>query len=193
MATAAEKLQDVEKRAKKKKTEDVGQLSQWTLIQRRFMRSKLSVIGLIVLIIMYFMAIFADFIAPYQFDQLDPDHKYAAPTQVTWANGGLGVYGVTRVLDKENYTYSYVVDPNVVYPIRLFAPSAEYTMFGFIPLHTRLFGLVTPPDVNTKLYLWGADALGRDVFSRVLKGGQVSLSIGFIGVLLQMTLATIIG
>ncbi len=61
MATLQEQI-DKKSAKSLKKNEDVGQLSQWTLIRRRFMRSRLSVIGLIVLIIMYLMAIFADFI-----------------------------------------------------------------------------------------------------------------------------------
>ena len=62
MATAvAEDL----KRVSKKKNVDIGQIPQWRLMVRRFMQSKLSVAGGIVLIIMYLMAIFADFLAPY--------------------------------------------------------------------------------------------------------------------------------
>ena len=192
MATAQEQL-DKNTRKSLRKNEDVGQLSQWTLIRRRFVRSRLSVIGLIVLIIMYLMAIFADFIAPYAHDKLDSNSQFSNPTHIVFANGGFGTYGVKQVLDKVNYKYTYEIDPNTVYPIRLFVPSDEYKMWGFLPLRTRLFGLETPPDVKQKLFLWGADRQGRDVFSRTLKGGQVSLSIGFIGVFISVVLATLIG
>lgn len=192
MATTAETISKLNKRGKK--VEDVGQLSQWTLIWRRFTKNRLSVVGGAILVIMYLMVIFADFISPYQFDEIDSDHQYSNPTQLVWANGGIGVYGVKQVLDSVNFQYTYVTDPNIVYPIKLFVQSKEeYSLWGFIPTKIRLFGLEAPEDVNAKLLLWGADRQGRDVFSRVLKGGQVSLTIGFIGVMLQMILASIIG
>jgi peptide/nickel transport system permease protein len=192
MATIADNVQKLEKR--RKKTEDIGQLSQWTLIQRRFMKNRLSVIGLIVLAIMYLLVIFADAIIPYPHDEVDTDHQYARPTQIVWANGGFGIYGVKQILDKVNYQYVYEIDPNTMYPIKFFVPSERpYRLWGIIPTQTRLFGVEAPADVNAKVFIWGADRQGRDVFSRVLKGGQVSLSIGFIGVLLQMVLASIIG
>jgi peptide/nickel transport system permease protein len=182
-------------RAKRgKPAEDVGQLSQWTLIRRRFMKNRLSVVGAIVLLAMYLAVLFADFLAPYQYDQIDGDHQYAGPTPIIWANGGFGINGVTQVLDKENYQYVYTIDPSIVYPIRLFATATEpYLMWGVIPLNTKLFGIDAPADSTARLFLWGADRQGRDVFSRVLKGGQISLSIGFIGVLISVTLASIIG
>jgi peptide/nickel transport system permease protein len=192
MATTAETIAKLNKRGKK--VEDVGQLSQWTLIWRRFTKNRLSVIGGIVLVGMYLMVVFADVIAPYQFDEIDSDHQYSNPTVLVWANGGFGINGVKQTLDTVNFQYTYVADPSIVYPIKFFVQvPEEYKLWGLIPTHTKLFGIETPPDANAKLLLWGSDRQGRDVFSRVLKGGQVSLSIGFIGVMLQMVLASIIG
>lgn len=191
MATVAERLKRTRK--EKKPAEDVGQLSQFELMRRRFMKSRLSVLGAAVLAVMYLLAIFADFVAPYDPTELDSNHQYAAPTPVVWANGGFGIQGVKQVLDAVNYQYVYVTDPNTVYPIRLFVQGAPYKLLGFIPATTRLFGVEAPPDANAKVFLWGADRHGRDLFSRVLKGGQVSLSIGFIGVMISMVIGTIIG
>ena len=191
MATVAERLRRTRK--EKKHDEDVGQLSQFELMRRRFMQSRLSVLGAAVLIVMYLLAIFADFVAPYDPTSLDSNSQFAAPTPIVWANGGFAIYGVKQVLDQENYQYVYETDPTMVYPIRLFVQGDPYRLFGFIPATTRLFGVEAPPDANARLFLWGADRQGRDLFSRVLKGGQVSLSIGFIGVLISMVIGTVVG
>jgi peptide/nickel transport system permease protein len=193
MATISEDVQQTVAQAGRRRAADVGQLSQFELMRRRFMKSKLSVLGLAVLILMYVLAIFADFIAPYDPTQLDSNHQYAAPTQLVWANGGFGIYGVKQELDQENYQYVYVIDPNTVYPIRLFVQGHEYRLFGLIPSRLHLFGVEAPPEANSKVFLWGADRQGRDLFSRVLKGGQVSLSIGFIGVVISVVIGSIIG
>jgi peptide/nickel transport system permease protein len=190
MATVAEQL----KRTRKAKhQEDVGQLSQFELMRRRFMNSKLSVLGAVMLIVMYLLAIFADFVSPYDPTELDSNHQYAAPTPLTFANGGLGIYGVKQVLDEVNYQYVYELDPNTVYPIRLFVQGAEYRLFGLIPSRLHLFGVEAPPEANSKIFIWGGDRQGRDLFSRVLKGGQVSLSIGFLGVAISVAIGSIIG
>lgn len=193
MATITEDVQQTVASAKKKRGEDIGQLSQIELMRRRFVKSKLSVIGAIVLIAMYLLAIFADFISPYDPVVLDSNQQYAAPTQLAWANGGLGIYGVKQELDQENYQYVYTIDTNTVYPLRLFTQGYEYRLFGAIPSRLHLFGIEAPPDANSKVFLWGADRQGRDLFSRVLKGGQVSLSIGFIGVMISVVIGSIVG
>ncbi|MFO7170903.1 MAG: ABC transporter permease, partial [Chloroflexota bacterium] len=146
-----------------------------------------------VLVVMYLLAIFADFVAPYDPTELDSSSQYAAPTPLVWANGGFGIHGVKQELDPVNYQYIYVVDTSTVYPIRLFVQGYEYRLFGLIPSRLHLFGVESPPDVQAKVFLWGADRQGRDLFSRVLKGGQISLSIGFIGVLISVIIGTIVG
>jgi peptide/nickel transport system permease protein len=189
MATVAEEL----KRTGKKKTEDVGQIPQWRLMVRRFSKSKLSVGALFILIVMYALMILADFIAPYPHDVLDSNASFAPPTQIVWGAGGPGVYGVKQELDQEKFQWVYTTDTSVVYPLKFFVPGYEYRLFGLIPTNTHLFGIDTPPDVDMKMFLWGADKEGRDLFSRVMKGSQVSLTLGFVGVLLSVTIGALVG
>jgi peptide/nickel transport system permease protein len=193
MATISEDVQQTVAQAKKRRAVDVGQLSQFELMRRRFMQSKLSVLGALLLALMYLLAIFADFIAPYDPTRLDSNRQYAAPSPLVWANGGLGIYGVKQELDQENYQYVYVIDTTTVYPIRLFVEGEPYRLFGLIPSTMRLFGVEAPPESNAKVLLWGADRQGRDLFSRVLKGGQVSLTIGFLGVTISVLIGTVVG
>jgi peptide/nickel transport system permease protein len=189
MATVAEEL----KRTGKKKTEDVGQIPQWKLMVRRFSKSKLSVGALFVLAVLYVLMILSDFLAPYPHDVLDTESSFAPPTQVTWGPNGPGVYGIKQELDQELFKWVYTTDTSVIYPIKWFVPGHEYRLFGIIPMNVHLFGIDTPPDSNQKLFLWGADKEGRDLFSRVLKGSQISLTLGFIGVFLSVAIGSIVG
>ncbi|HWQ11376.1 MAG TPA: ABC transporter permease, partial [Roseiflexaceae bacterium] len=189
MATVAEEL----KRTRGKKTEDVGQIPQWKLMVRRFSQSKLSVGALIVLTVLYVLMILGDFLAPYPHDVLDSSASFAPPTQIVWGPNGPGVYGIKQELDQEKFQWVYTVDTSVIYPIKFFVPGYEYRLLGLIPMRTHLFGVEAPPDVQMKVFLWGADKEGRDLFSRVMKGAQISLTLGFVGVILSVTIGSIVG
>ncbi|MEN9936398.1 MAG: hypothetical protein RLZZ387_2977 [Chloroflexota bacterium] len=190
MATVADEL----KRSRKgKKTEDVGQIPQWKLMVRRFGQSKLSVGALFVLIVLYLLMILGDFLAPYPHDVLATESSFAPPTPIIWGPNGLAVYGIKQELDPELFKWVYTTDTSVTYPIKFFVPGYEYRLLGFIPMNTHLFGIDTPPDIQMKLFIWGADKEGRDLFSRVMKGSQVSLTLGFVGVLLSVTIGSIVG
>ncbi len=185
--------------AKAKKIEDVGQIPQWKLMVRRFRQSKLSLAALFVVLFLYVIAIFSDFLAPYPHDELDTNFTFAAPSRIVAApGGGLGIIGLKQELNQELFKYEYKEDPSVVYPIKLFVQGYEYRVFGLIPVRTHLFGIDVPPSNDPtapkpKFFLWGADREGRDLFSRVMKGSQISLVVGFIAVILQVVLGTLIG
>ena len=187
MATAV--AEDLKRTSKKKKTVDVGQISQWRLMVRRFMQSKLSVAGGIILIIMYLLAIFADFLSPYHYDLIDTNNQWTAPTKVEFANGGLAVCGLTQTLDQATFTWVYTTDCSTTYPVKFFTHGYEYTLFGIIPSDVHLFG-VDPP---AKLYIWGADRQGRDLFARTLIGSRVSLTVGLVGVAIALLLGSFLG
>src|SRR5260370_34329597 len=107
MATKAVAIDRVPVKTKK---EDVGQISQWTLMRRRFMENKLSVAGGIILIIMYLMAAFSSFVAPYPFDALDSNNQFAAPTPIYLVNGRPSVCGTTQTLNKATLTFEHAID-----------------------------------------------------------------------------------
>ena len=113
MATVAKDAQPQTDRVRT--FEDVGQLSQVQLIWRRYRKNHLSVAGGIVLIIMYLMAFFADFIAPYDPNEIDANHQYAQPSTIVWANGGLALQGMKQIVDSVNFQIIYEPDPEVTY------------------------------------------------------------------------------
>jgi len=167
---------------------DVGELSQGQLMIRRFMQSKLSVFGGIVIILFYLIVIFADFVAPYYYDQQFSDGIFAPPTKLRFRSGAIGVFGMETVLNQDTFSWEFTEDPNTFYPIRLFARGWDYKLFGLVNTNIHLFGVQDPG----RAYLWGADQLGRDVFSRVVRG-QISMTVGLVGVLMQIVIGSVLG
>lgn len=179
----------------KKKTIDVGQIPQWKLMVRRFMRSKLSLIAGVVLVIMYLMMIFADTVVPYDVNFKDTAAIYGAPTAMGFSGGRPVVYGTSQELDTDTFEFKYTTDYENPFPIRFFTQGYEYRFLGLIPTNLHLFGVDTPEDPTkaVAIHLWGTDGLGRDVFSRVIQGGRISLTIGLVGVALSVIIGSIFG
>lgn len=182
---AAETI-DLEAEVKK----EVSELSQTQLMVRRFMRSKLSVFGAVMIILIYLIIIFADFLAPYHFDDQFSDAVWVAPTKLRFQGGKVGVFGSKTVLDPDTFTYTFTEDPDTFYPIKLFAREWDYKLLWLFPTNIHLFGIEAE---TTRVFLFGSDRLGRDMFSRVLRGGQISMSIGLAGILLSLVLGSVIG
>ncbi len=179
-------------------TEDSRQFyaSQGELIRWRFSRHKMAVLSLILLAILYFIAIFADFLAPYSTGTRFAEYQYARPTRIHWTKPeglefGPYVYRLTRTLNTETYEYVFEEDPELP-PVRLkfLVRGAPYKFLGLWRTDLHLFGAA---ESDAPLFLFGSDQLGRDLFTRVLHGARISLSIGLVGVFLTFILGILIG
>lgn len=136
----------------------VGEISQSQLMYRRFKQSKLAIVSLIILGILYLSAIFAPFLAPNDPVQPDEAYKFAAPSSLTWS-GGPAMCRVTQEIDPINITTTYVKDCSNPIPLQLFGQGFEYKFLGLIPTDRHL---IVAPQGEAKLLFFGGDGkIGR--------------------------------
>ncbi len=167
--------------------------SQWQLIWWKFKKHKLAVIGGIILLILYFLAIFCDFLSPYGLTTRFEDHRNSPPTRIHFVDENRQlhrpfIYKANRKLDISTFQYIIEEDRSQKYFISFFVRGEPYKLLGIIQTDIHLFGTGENP-----IFLFGTDALGRDLFTRCLYGSRISLSIGLIGVFLSFFLGLIIG
>ncbi|UZF90463.1 ABC transporter permease [Bosea sp. NBC_00550] len=168
--------------------------SQWQLMWWKFRKHKLAVISAFVILVIYAMAAFAEFLAPYHYTTRNTDFIRAPSQSVHLFHEGsfIGpfVYPYKMQLNMENLKREYEVDDTRPQKLRFFCRGDDSYMFwGMIPGNLRL---VCPPKDGTFFFL-GSDRLGRDMLSRILYGGRISLSIGLLGVSVSFVLGVIIG
>jgi len=175
------------------KNEKLKIKKQLNIAFRKLKRHKLAMVSWIVLVLLYLSAIFAGFIAPYHFDNENRILSYCPPTKIHFFNqdGKLCrpfVYQMRYKFD-EFYNRVYLEDRTQRYPIRFFVRGDYYWLFGLFKANLHFFGV----EREARVHLFGADSRGRDLFSRILYGGQVSLSIGLVGVFISLMIGVFIG
>ncbi|WP_246157067.1 ABC transporter permease [Oceanispirochaeta crateris] len=151
----------------------------------------ITLISLVILVLLYLMMIFAEFVSPYTPTQSFSDKSFHPPS-VSWYSPELGLGPQVQeraVINEINWKYARIKGTNQ--RIRFFVKGAPYKMWGIIPGDRHLFGL--PPGEDLPIFLMGSDNLGRDLFTRILYGSRISLTIGFIGIAISMTLAITFG
>ncbi len=185
---------------KKVKTqEDYYLASQWTLMGRKLAKHKLARISMAILGVLYFGALFGNFIAPYGLDQFDGLYKDTAPSKIRFVHEGefVGpfVYKLEKHRNMETFKVTVTEDTSEYYPIEFFVHGTEYKFLGLFKTDLHLFGVGEGSKGGTgaKVMLFGADSLGRDLFSRVLYGSQVSLTMPFASAIISLFLGILIG
>ncbi|QPC85147.1 ABC transporter permease [Phototrophicus methaneseepsis] len=167
--------------------------SQWQLMWWAFRKHHMAVIGGIVVLIFYFVAIFADFFAPQSPTTYLADYVYAPPQTIYLFKDGQfapHVNGYTFERDPVSFKKMWAVDEETTIPIGLFVRGETYKLWGVFESNIHLIG---PTEPGQPFYIFGADNTGRDVFSRTIFSSRISLSISLVGVVLSMFIGIVLG
>ncbi len=162
--------------------------------KRPRIRNKSAVVGGSIVAFFFLVAIFADFIAPYDYREQVRLQPSAPPSTVRLidSDGSMRrpfVYE-RKLSDPRNFTYEE--DAGQPRSIILFAQGREYSLLGILKTDRHLFG-VQSPDGNARLNLLGTDQLGRDRFSRLIYAIRFSLIVSPLGTLLACLIGVIFG
>ena len=184
--------------------------SQWQLMARKLGKHQLARISLVILGFLYLVALFGDFLAPYNLTEYDANSKDLPPTAVhmwhegefigpfvyasEWQTVKMSVAEMSKAKKEAEArgevfsTRQIVTDTSTPLKIKWFVHGSPYKILGFIDADLHLFGVE-----GGKVFLFGADNLGRDLFSRLILGSQVSLTIPFAGTFISFILGLLIG
>jgi peptide/nickel transport system permease protein len=170
--------------------------SQWQLIWWRFRKHKMAVVSSIVLILLYLTAIFSEFIAPYDPNVYVQEYVYAPPQHIHFFDEAGNfhfrpfVYGLRSARDPTTMRMVFEPDTGVKYPLYFFVEGEPYKMWGLFEINRHLFGIKNEEGVFFPL---GADRLGRDMFSRIVYGTRISMSVGLVSIFISLLLGIIFG
>jgi len=143
-------------------------------------------ISLIVIFLLYAMMTFAEFCAPYSPNTSFPGKSYHPPNvRVFQGKLQAQAYWVTNTV-----SWKYTRVRGQYAPLGFFARGEEYRLWGIIPAQRHL---VTTESGAYPMFLMGTDSLGRDLFSRIVHGSRISLTIGFVATFISLALAVLFG
>jgi peptide/nickel transport system permease protein len=133
----------------------------------------------------------AGFFGPYDPSVQDRDRPYAPPMRAHWVDvdGHFHLRPFVYALEINERSFDeYRMDTSHQIPLHFFVSGARYELLGVIPLRLHLFGAEGAP-----VFLLGSDGYGRDLFSRTIYGGQVSLLAGLLATGLALSFGLLIG
>lgn len=170
--------------------------SQWQLIWWRFRKHKLAMYAGVVLFGLYLLAIFCEFLSPYNPSEIHSKYTNVPPMGMhlfhrdqDGLHFSLHTYGL-KPIQGASYVRTYETDTSTIVPLGFFVRGESYEFWRLWKTDRHLFGAENPDQV---FFFFGTDELGRDLLSRILYGSRISLSIGLVGVFLSFTIGIVLG
>lgn len=164
------------------------------LVWRKFRRSKVAIVGGLVVVGLFILAIFSDFFSPYDPVRLNMRESFRPPTQIHFIDSAGRfhfqpfVYKSVQKLNPD-MSSSWVEDTTVRYPINFFVRGWEYKLFGIFPANLHLYGAAG----DARVFLLGTDRFGRDIFGRSCLAGRISLTMALFGTLISVFVGAVVG
>jgi len=186
-----------------------------TIAWQQFKKHPMARTALVILGIMYLLAAFADFVAPYPEHDINPNATFEPPTVVhfvgpqghlTWPY----IYGLKKTIDMQTFESVWTTDTSTRHPLKLFVRRTgirdRYVPFpvNLIPVQLRhvlgirpwatlhLFGVGDASD-QVKIHLLGTDDLGADVFGKLMFGARISLTVGILASIVAIAIGMLMG
>jgi peptide/nickel transport system permease protein len=175
-------------------TDTTASLSPWALVRLRFGQHRLAMAALYLLTVLYGVAAFAEFFAPYPRQWRNLEAAFCPP-QLPRLSLAHGLYVPAMVQHRNALTFqkSYLEDRSRPVKLGFFVRGKPYKLWGLVPAERHFFGA---KDVQAKagdFYFLGADKYGQDVFSRLIYGSRISLSVGLAAIAVTFVLGVSIG
>jgi peptide/nickel transport system permease protein len=177
------------------RSEKLYRASQWQLMFWKLGRHRLAIVSGVILIMLYLIALFAPFVAPYKGDRRS-EYLNLPPQRLHFRDALTGqislrpfIYGLEKKRNPETLALEFTEKLDEKYYLRFLVRDDAYKLWGLIQTDLHLFGV----EGGRQVFLFGADGLGRDLFSRTILASMISLSVGLAGIALSFLLGVIIG
>jgi peptide/nickel transport system permease protein len=177
---------------------EAGSQSQWALIRGRFLRHRFAVASLFLLAVLYVVAAGAEFFAPYSHQWRDLTHAYCPPQLPRFSlQHGLHVPSMRVTVDPLTFKRTYLEDRAQIVSLGFFVRGERYRWWGLVSWDRHFLGAKAmsrePSAVAPTFYFLGADKYGRDIFSRLIHGARISLSVGLVAIAVTFVLGVTLG